>query len=268
MHDGGRVRRPGRGLPLIRRQRAALPADVARAVAREPEAGRGARAGGPAVASAAKRISAGALGGGSSASSGGSWSATQLATMRTSSTSSAGTTVRPGGRASAARVRSTSSECPGSGPQSTSRPRTSQNASKRSLTGAWRAPAGAPSASRAARPRAAPAPTPAARAGAAARRRARSGARRPPRACAGRSRRPAPRRRRALEVAEREVDLAAVGVRVEVPEAGRHAAAHLPVGRRVLAQLERAAAVAQPVERGELVGQLAGERPRAERARR
>jgi len=62
-------------------------------------------------------------------------SATQLATILTSSTSSAGTTVRPGGRARAAWVRSTSSEWPGSGPQSTSRPRTSQKASKRSLTG-------------------------------------------------------------------------------------------------------------------------------------
>ena len=46
--------------------------------------------------------------------------------------------ARPSGPAGAParpRVRSTSSEWPGSGPQSTSRPRTSQNASKRSLTG-------------------------------------------------------------------------------------------------------------------------------------
>jgi len=47
----------------------------------------------------------------------------------------AGTVARPSGRASAASVRSTSSESPGSGPQSTSRPPTIQNASKRCLTG-------------------------------------------------------------------------------------------------------------------------------------
>jgi hypothetical protein len=66
-------------------------------------------------------------------------------------------------------------------------------------------------------------------------------------------------------VGEREVELAAVGVRVEVAEAGGDAAAHLPVRRRVLAHLEAAPAVAQAVQRGEVVGELGGQRLRPER---
>ena len=45
-----------------------------------------------------------------------------------------------------------------------------------------------------------------------------------------------------LEVRERRVDLAAVRVGVEVAEAGRNAASHLPVGGRMLTQLQGAAA--------------------------
>ena len=86
--------------------------------------------------------------------------------------------------------------------------------------------------------------------------RARSAARRPPRASARRAPRAAPRRRRPLEVRQRRVELAAVRVRVEVAQAGRHAAAHLAVRRRVLAELQRPAAMPQPVQRGELVREL------------
>ena len=64
---------------------------------------------------------------------------------------------------------------------------------------------------------------------------------------------------------ERHVELATVGVRVEVAEAGGDAAAHLPVRRRVRAHLQLAPAVAQPVEGRELVGQLARQRTAAER---
>ena len=70
---------------------------------------------------------------------------------------------------------------------------------------------------------------------------------------------------RLLEMRERHVELAPVRVRVEVAEARRHAAAHLPVRRRVLAHLQLAPAVAQPVERRELVGELARQRTAAER---
>src|SRR5438067_620727 len=60
------------------------------------------------------------------------------------------------------------------------------------------------------------------------------------------------------EDSERLLDLAPVGVRIEVAEARRAAAAHLAVRRRVLAQLQPAPAVAQPEHRRELVGQLLG----------
>ena len=60
------------------------------------------------------------------------------------------------------------------------------------------------------------------------------------------------------EQRQRLVEPAAVGVGIEVAEAGRHAAAHLPVDRGVLAAREAAAAVAQPEERLELADQLLG----------
>ena len=76
--------------------------------------------------------------------------------------------------------------------------------------------------------------TRAARGGAAARPRARSGARPRPRASARRRGRAAPPRRRPRdEQPQRRVEPLAVEVRVEVAEARRQAAAHLPVGRRV-----------------------------------
>ena len=61
-----------------------------------------------------------------------------------------------------------------------------------------------------------------------------------------------------LEEAERPVEPLAVEVGVEVAEAGRQAAAHLPVGGRVRARVQRAAAVAQPEQRVELLDQLGG----------
>jgi len=65
----------------------------------------------------------------------------------------------------------------------------------------------------------------------------------------------------ALEQRERRVEPAAVEVRVEVAEARRQAAAHLPVGRGIVAAPERATAVAQPEERVELPDQLDRRRP-------
>src|SRR5215210_4160042 len=81
-----------------RRDRPALHALMAGELASEPE----------------KRSSDSGVGIGSSVSDGGSCSATQLATMRISSISSAGMTERPGGRDRAASVRSASSDGPGS----------------------------------------------------------------------------------------------------------------------------------------------------------
>ena len=59
-----------------------------------------------------------------------------------------------------------------------------------------------------------------------------------------------------LEEAERPVEPLAVEVGVQVAEAGRQAAAHLPVGGRVRARVQGAAAVAQPEQRVELLDQL------------
>ncbi|CAA9474403.1 MAG: hypothetical protein AVDCRST_MAG30-350 [uncultured Solirubrobacteraceae bacterium] len=68
---------------------------------------------------------------------------------------------------------------------------------------------------------------------------------------------------RAREERERAVEPLAVEVRVEVAEARRQAAAHLPVGRRVLAARQRAPAVAQPEQRVELLHELRGDDPPA-----
>ncbi len=172
----------------------------------------------------------------------------------------------PGLRSTAASVRSTSSEWPGSGPQSASRPRTIQKASKRGLTG-WpdqhqpRCRVGGAQDSLQPLEHPGQAPAPAHQGGGALVAPAGGGLLD---AAVDLAQQVLPGLR-ALEVGERAVQLAAVGVRVQVAEAGGDAAAHLPVGRRVLAQLQRPAAVAQPVERGELVGQLRGERPAAQR---
>ena len=66
------------------------------------------------------------------------------------------------------------------------------------------------------------------------------------------------------EQPERGVEPPAVDVRVEVVQARRQAAAHLPVGRRVVAPRQLAPAVAQPEQRVELLDQLGrGWRPRS-----
>jgi hypothetical protein len=75
-----------------------------------------------------------------------------------------------------------------------------------------------------------------------------------------------PRRVAAGEQRERLVEPAPVEVRVEVAEARRQAAAHLPVGRRVLAPVHLAPAVAQAEERVELLLELGRRRPAAQRA--
>ncbi len=72
----------------------------------------------------------------------------------------------------------------------------------------------------------------------------------------------------AAEERERLVEAAAVDVRVEVVEARRHAAPHLPVGRRPRPQAQLAAAVAQAEERVELLLELDGGRAAAQRADR
>ena len=70
------------------------------------------------------------------------------------------------------------------------------------------------------------------------------------------------------EQPQRRVEPLAVQVRVEVAEARRQAAAHLPVRARVLAPREPAAAVAQAEEGVELLDELGGGRAPAHRARR
>ena len=70
------------------------------------------------------------------------------------------------------------------------------------------------------------------------------------------------------EQLQRLVEPLAVEVRVEVVQARRQAAAHLPVGRRVLAARQRAAAVAQPEQRVELLDELGRRGAAAHRARR
>ena len=72
----------------------------------------------------------------------------------------------------------------------------------------------------------------------------------------------------AREEAERRVEAAAVEVRVEVVEARRQAAAHLPVGRRPRAHAQLAPAVAQAEERVELLLELDSARAAAQRADR
>jgi hypothetical protein len=77
----------------------------------------------------------------------------------------------------------------------------------------------------------------------------------------------------AAEQPERRVEPLAIEVRVEVAEAGRQAAAHLPVGGRVRAPRQPAAAVAQPEQRVELLDELlrghaAAQRPDADRVAR
>src|SRR5205823_3713369 len=75
-------------------------------------------------------------GAGSSGSSCASLAASQELTIRTSSTSSTGTAPLPGWEPSSTdAVRASSSSIGGSGPQSRTRPATSQNASSRGLTG-------------------------------------------------------------------------------------------------------------------------------------
>ena len=59
-----------------------------------------------------------------------------------------------------------------------------------------------------------------------------------------------------LEQRQRRVDLAAVGVGVQVAQAGGAAAAHLAVDRRRVAPAQRASAVAQLEQRRQVVGQL------------
>src|SRR4051794_7838821 len=71
------------------------------------------------------------------------------------------------------------------------------------------------------------------------------------------------------EQLQRLVEALPVEVRVEVVQARREAAAHLPVGARVLAAGQRAPAVAQPEQRVELLDQLgrrgaAADRPDAD----
>ena len=68
------------------------------------------------------------------------------------------------------------------------------------------------------------------------------------------------------EQPERGVQALAVEVRVEVAQARREAAAHLPVDGGMLAPRQRPAAVAQAEERVELLDQLGGGRPPAQRA--
>ena len=155
---------------------------------------------------------------------------------------------------------------PGSGPQSTRRPWTIQNASKRSFTGC-RASTSRGSAWVA---RSIPSSRSTTHASRSLRRS--SAAARSKRCAVGGLAHPPVElldqrlaRARLLEMAQRQIELAPVGVRVEVAQAGRHAPAHLPVRRRVLADLQLAPAVAQPVHRGELVGQLRGERAAPER---
>ena len=70
---------------------------------------------------------------------------------------------------------------------------------------------------------------------------------------------------RCREEGERLVEAAAVGVGIEVAQAGRRAAAHLAVGRGMLAARELAPAVAQREQRVELLAQLDRERPPAQR---
>ena len=71
------------------------------------------------------------------------------------------------------------------------------------------------------------------------------------------------RRRAGRRTAQRGVEPLAVEVGVEVAQARRQAAAHLPVGRGVLAPREPRAAVAQPEQRVELLDELGGAaRPR------
>ena len=69
----------------------------------------------------------------------------------------------------------------------------------------------------------------------------------------------------AEEQPERRIQPAAVEIRVEIAEARRQAAAHLPVGRRVIAPLQAPAAVAQAEQRVELLDQLGGEPSAAQR---
>ena len=68
------------------------------------------------------------------------------------------------------------------------------------------------------------------------------------------------------EQRQRRVQALAVEVRIEVVQAGREAAAHLPVRRGVLAARQRAPAVAQPEQRVELLDQLGRGRPPPHRA--
>ena len=69
-----------------------------------------------------------------------------------------------------------------------------------------------------------------------------------------------------LEQAERLVEPLAVEVGIEVAQARRQAAPHLPVGRRVRPARQRPPAVAQAEQRVELLDQLGGRRPAAHRA--
>ena len=125
----------------------------------------------------------------------------------------------------------------------------------RRRAGARRARGAGARASRRARRRGGRAAPRAARAGAAARPRARSAARAAAaRICASRwASSAAPPSPPPVNSAERRVEPAAVEVGVEVAQARRQAAAHLPVGRRVVAARQLAAAVAQAEQRVELL---------------
>ena len=195
--------------------------------------------------------------------------------MRVSATASAGSWATASRRpASAASVRACRSPARSSGAQSASRPPTIQNASWRSARGwrartrrGWRvrAPAsGSLLAAERAHEHGDPL-APAAQPGGALvallggrRAHLRVDVREQRRAAVAAAR----------EEAERLVEPAAVEVRIEVVEARRQAAAHLAVRGRPRAQPQRAAAVAQPEQRVELLLELDGAGAAAQRADR
>ena len=219
---------------------------------------------------ATSSLSAASPGAGSSGSSCASFAASQELTIRTSSTSSTGTADRAAAAPPRARPRCAprSSPTSGSGPQSRTRPRDDPEgveAALRRVAGKHQARAGVGGAQHAAEAReqvGQALEAPAQHLGALVA------------ALAGRllhalldvaEQQPA-RLLGTLEQRQRLVEAAAVGVRVEVAEAGRHAAAHLPVDRGVQAARQATAAVAQPEERLELADQLLGRGLAAHRA--
>ena len=191
--------------------------------------------------------------------------------MRSSWTASGGTHsgARFWGReASASAVRRSTSSAGGSGPQSATRPATTQKASKRSAAGcgastrrapAWVARRSPPRRSSSAATR--------------SRRRRSRGRALELQLAGGRAHllvEMGEQRRTAVAVAaeerQRGVEAAAVEVRVEVAEARRQASPHLAVGRGVLAARQPAPAVAQREQRVEVVRELARRVAAAQRA--